>query len=345
MHRLRWLYAILAVLVLGAVGYTVFWFHLKRQVEAGIAEWTAAHRAAGWQVAFSPPAVGGWPFRMVLDLASIELADPKHRQAWAFSLPAVKVVAQPWAPRHLIFLPRGPGRLTWGPDGARAGLEVEAADTKASLVLDPQGRALRLAVVGEQVAARLAYPRFEGTYQAGARHFELHARDNRGQAGAATAVDLALSAEDASGSLITLGPPYGRSIARLGVDLGLTGPLDAQSVERWRDDGGTVELRQLLLRWGPSELKANGTLALDKQMRPIGAMTAEVKGWEPMIDRMVESRQLPRGRGQAMKLAFALLAQPGPDGSKVLTAPISAQDGKLTIGPAAVADLPSLPLE
>src|SRR5215470_12244645 len=118
MHRLRWLYAILVVLVLCAAGYTVFWFHLKRQVEAGIADWTAAHRALGWQVAFSPPAVSGWPYRLVLDLAAIELADPTHPQAWAFSLPAIKVIAQPWAPRHLIFLPRGQARLAWGPNGA-----------------------------------------------------------------------------------------------------------------------------------------------------------------------------------------------------------------------------------
>lgn len=347
MRRLRWVYGLFAALLAAMLAYTAFWFTLKGQIERGIVEWAAERRALGWQVDYKLTPVSGFPYRLVIDLAEVAVADPTHAQAWALRLPAVKVVTQPWTPRHLILLASGRGSLAWGPATARSELRAAGQDLRASLVLGPRDRPLRLAIESQKSSLDLAFPRFDGRFLAWADRAELHFRDNRDGRGdpAETAVDLAVSTVNLTTSVISPGAPFGPTIALLSADLGLTGPIDAPSVARWRDDGGTLELRRAALRWGPFDATANGTMALDAQMRPIGAMTAEARGWEAVLDKLAENRHMARGQARALKLALGLLSKPGPDGAKVLTAPLAAQDGKLLVGPVAVMDLPPLPLE
>jgi hypothetical protein len=345
MRRLRWIYGLLAAFLVAILAYTGFWFYLKGRVEQGLVDWAADRRAHGWQVAYGPPVISGYPYRLVVDLKGIALGDPTHPQAWALALPAIRVVTHPWTLRHILLQPTGQLDVTWGPNGARSELHARAEQWRASLSLDARDRLQRLSIEAKQPNLELAYPRFDGRYRVVAEHGELHLRDNRGALGAKTAADLAVSGEQVSTSFISPGPPFGRTIAALSVDLGLTGPIEAPSVARWRDDGGTVELRRMVLRWGPLDATATGTLALDSQMRPIGAATAEAKNWEAVIDRMAENKHLSRGQVRGLKLGLGLLSKTAPDGTKVLKAPISAQDGHLYIGPVQVAEVPPLPLE
>jgi hypothetical protein len=345
MRRLRWVYGLLAAFLLAILGYTAFWFHLKGRVEQGLAEWSADRRSKGWQVVYGPPAISGYPYRLVVDLKDLALADPTHPQAWALTLPAIRVLTHPWTLRHILLQPSGPLDVAWGPNGARSELHAKAEQWRASLVLDTRDRLQRLSIEAKQPSLDLAYPRFDGRFRVFAEHAELHLRDNRGVAGAKTAADLAASGQQVATSFISPGPPFGRTIAALSLDLGLTGRIDTPNVARWRDDGGTVELLRAAVRWGPLDATATGTLALDNQMRPIGAATAEAKGWEAVIDRLGENKHFSRGQARALKLGLGLLSQTAPDGTKVLKAPISAQDGHLYVGPVQVLELPPLPLE
>ena len=344
--RLRWAYGLIAAILVAIGGYTAFWYALKSRVERGVADWAAERRALGWQVGYTLKPVTGFPYRLVVDLAEIAIADPTHPQAWELRLPAVEVVTHPWTPRHLMLLGSGRATLDWGPANARSRLRAMSKEARASLVLNRNDRPLRFSLEAKQPWLDLAFPRFNGRFMAWGERAELHLRDNRGAAEPAkTAVDLALSVDQLGTTMISPGEPFGPTIARLSVDLGLTGPLPAPTVARWRDDGGTVEMRRAALRWGPFDATANGTLALDAQMRPIGAMTAEARGWDAVLDKLAENRHMPRGQARALKLALGLLSKPGPNGSKVLTAPLAAQEGKLFVGPVAVLDLPPLPLE
>jgi hypothetical protein len=345
MRRLRWVYGLLAVLLLLIVGYSAFWFYLKGRVEQGLAEWAAERRSKGWQVAYAPPAITGFPYRLVLDLNHIALADPTHPLAWSVRVPALRAVTHPWTLRQVMLQPTGQLDVTWGPGSARSALHGKAEQVRASLQLDARDRLRRFSVEVKRADLDLNHPRFDGRYRAIAEHLELHLRDNRGSPGAQTAADLAISVDGLATSFLNPGPPFGRTIAALSVDLGLTGPIEAPTVARWRDDGGTVELRRVALRWGPLDANATGTMALDRQMRPIAALTAEVKGWEAVVDRMAENRHLSRSQARALKIGLTLLSKPDSDGSKVLKAPISAQDGRLYIGPVMVMELPPLPLE
>lgn len=342
MHRLRWLYGILAALLLAIAGYTAFWFHLKSRVEQGLNDWAAEQRLKGWEVAYGPPTFSGYPYRIQVHLKDVSLAAGGTHNMRAVRLTSIKAITHPWTLRHIMLQPEGTTEfhLVTGTDGFK--LTGTATQQRASLILERDGRVQRFSYEALKPAVDLAASRLSGPGTARAEKLELHSRDNRATSGAPTVADLAVTIDQLSVTGIDAGPPFGSTVTRLELDLGATGPVDAPSVALWRDAGGTVELRRLALRWGPFDASATGTLALDKQMRPIGALTAEAKGWEAVIDRLAEVRLIARGQARGLKIGLGLLAQPAPDGGKLLKAPITAQDGRLFLGPVMLADLPAL---
>ena len=95
--------------------------------------------------------------------------------------------------------------------------------------------------------------------------------------------------------------------------------------------------------WGALDLRANGTMALDADMRPLGALTADIRGYEEALEAMAEAGMLRRNILPASRVALNLLAKTDEsDGRKVLTVPLTAQDGALFLGPIKLSDLPAV---
>ena len=143
------------------------------------------------------------------------------------------------------------------------------------------------------------------------------------------------------------GGALGPTIGRLGFDVSLMGAIPPgspkESLAAWRDDGGTLELRSLRTLWGKLDLNMSGTLALDSQMRPEGALTAIVRGFNETIDAVVAHGLLRGNQAAALKVAMGLMARTPPEGGPPqLNVPLSAQDGTLSLAGLPLARLPAL---
>jgi hypothetical protein len=83
------------------------------QTQSRLDAGAAALRRAGWSVAWDSRHVGGYPFRLDVDVANLRLADPS---GWAVALPALKSEAFAFAPANWVFY--APSGLTFSrPDG------------------------------------------------------------------------------------------------------------------------------------------------------------------------------------------------------------------------------------
>ena len=137
-----------------------------------------------------------------------------------------------------------------------------------------------------------------------------------------------------------------REIRLLDLNTTVTGLPDdmatAMSVSQWRDGGGTVEVRQLRLQWGEVGITAKGSLALDERMRLIGALTAQIKGYEKLIDLAVATGDLRDDSIVGTRAVLGLLAAAS---GGILSVPVRLQDGQLFLGPAVIAKLQPLPLD
>ncbi len=331
---MRRLVLTLFLLLVLAGGYTAYWLVLAHQLEAGLGPWAEAQRAAGLTVAWQSVAVEGFPasFRLRFSAASAAGDRPVRFSAAA---PLLVAKARPWNLRQWrLSAPQGAGATL--PEEA-SGCDSAAADGSISLgrgrstVIDLSLRDL----AGNGLAAGLRIAGAEARLELPDRPPASHL-----DAGITAAVRL---------SDVTLPkavPAFGKEVETLSLALTVKGALPPgklrDALAAWRQDGGTVELTDGSLHWGALTLDASGTLALDDQLQPIGALTATIENQNAIVDAAVASGNLRAADAGLVKIVLGLLAKPGADGKKRLTVPVSLQNERLYLGPAKIAALPRI---
>lgn len=330
----RILAPLLAVLVLAAAAYTGYWHHIAGTLRGSVAPWAEARRAEGYALRWDEMTVTGFPtgFRLRFDRASIARQTPLPYEV---RIPLLVAEAAPWDLEHW--------RLA-APKGGEIALPAEettvaAASLDGALALgDPGGTTITLAahrVAGGDAAAGLAVAEAEARLTLPAAAPASH-RDTR----------LDLSLQLAGLTLPRAVPPFDGTIETLSLRASLKGALPSgpprRSLAAWRDDGGTVELEEGRLRWGKLDASANGALALDGSLQPIGALTATIEGHDAIVDAAVAAGSLRAGDARLAKIVLGLMAQPGADGRRRITLPVSVQEGRLYLGPAEIAALPTI---
>jgi hypothetical protein len=114
----------------------------------------------------------------------------------------------------------------------------------------------------------------------------------------------------------------------------------------WRDAGGTIEVGHVSLQSGPIDIQGSGTLAIDAELRPVGAFAAEIQGYDTVVDQLVADGRVSRKNADLARAVLATMAGADAEtGKSKLTIPISMQDGWLYVGPAHLLKIPPLQLD
>jgi hypothetical protein len=67
--------------------------------------------------------------------------------------------------------------------------------------------------------------------------------------------------------------------------------------------------------WGPLDLTASATLALDDQLQPMGAGSARLVGYAETLDMLASRAAISRSAATATKAVLSLVAHSPEDGS------------------------------
>ncbi len=322
-------------LVTALVGYTAYWFVLAGEAREGIARWSQNWRAEGYSVSHAEPDLSGFPLSLRASIAAPSVGGGGGETAWRWSGEGISASLRPWDLSTIRLRIEGSHEITVGEAGERR-YELDAASAVATVSLGAGDRVERIDATFAAFEVRedrwteplrIGRLRIEGTgyHRAGA---------------GARATDIALVVGDAALPVAPQGP-LGRTIARVRADVTILGtfperPLEA-AMAAWRDDGGTVELRGLVIRWGPLDLSADGTLALDSELRPIGALSASIAGVDEAVASLLAEGSIGAAEAAAMRVAFNLFARITSSAGDRLNVPITAQDGRIFVGPVAVA--------
>jgi hypothetical protein len=323
---------LLAVVALAAAGYVGFWFFAAGQVRDGIDGWAAFHRARGVEVSYGAPAISGFPYRLIVEVAEPRLALPLHPLQPAWSAPRLAAVAHPWNVREVLIDLAGRHALGFTQRALRRDLDLQVPEGRAGYRADSDGRLALLSIDLHRPSLREPATGLA----AAAQRLQLHLRP-----GQAPDVNLEVAGSAEQVSAEGLGPlPFGPVIGKLAVEAELRGLLDgpspAAAAAAWRDAGGTIEIRRFVLVWGDLQIEGTGTLALDDRMRPVGAGAARVRGQEAVIDLAVADGQMSAGAGNLAKATLGALAAAN---GGVLSVPFRMQEGWLFLGPARLARL------
>ncbi len=314
-RRRRW--PLVLALLLGVVvaGHAAGWWFLAGQLEAGVALWASQRRAEGWQVAHGPPMRGGWPLAVTLTLPEVAL----RRDGAGWQAERVRL--------HLL----GPGfdRLRLEGEGRQAlvvnGTPMPMAADQLVAVLPigpdaqgPGGLPREAALRAERL--RLDLP--AGPVELGPTRLDLTTRP-------APRRDESLALLQGATDRLTLPPAVaaipglavlGPSLQRLSLDLALTGPwpgtagLPAARAARWRDAGGTLEVRSLALDWGAASASASATLALDEALQPAGAGTVRLAGGTAVLQAAQAAGMLGRREATAAQFMLTMMQRTPPEG-------------------------------
>lgn len=328
--------ALSAVVV--AAAYAGFWYYARGVALNGIADWVEAQRDAGFRIAHEPLRTGGFPFVVQINADAVSAADAGGR--WSWRAGGIGVEIRPWDFRRVRIEAFGKQNFTFRRDGAVTRIALEARESVA--IIAKSGR------LGD-LTLRIQKPRLSG--DAG----ELRAGEIWLEAAMAATpptthneplLRLSLAAADAV-LPAAWGSALGRKIKTLRADIKVLGAIAGgplgDAIEAWRQNGGTVEVEWLHLVWGPADLRAKGTLALDAQQRLLGALSADIRGHDAALEALRAASMVSDMTASLAKIGLALLARtPAEGGAPVLSLPVTAQGGALYLGPVKLLNLPKI---
>lgn len=327
--RSRKIAAIAVAAVVAAGGaYTAYWYAAAAGVRAGIDRWADQRRAAGWEVAMGRPQLGGFPFRIDVVIDGAKIAGPESAARWRWMPPSIRASVRPWAPQQVSVDAHGTHSIDTG-DGI---LTARLAEADGDLVAG--AGALRDAVV-RFAGIDLSLP--DGSkLTAGSLILHLQAQSPIDEAGPDSGTRGTGLAFDARTLVLPDGwkLPLGPAVDRLSVDAIVAGTVDPRGsvpeiLGRWRDAGGALEVKALAVDWRALKLRAGGTFALDENLQPQGAATAEIDGIDPTADALIAAGMIDAKTAFAAKVANrALTLGGGP-----ARLPVTIQNQQLYLGP------------
>ena len=118
-------------------------------------------------------------------------------------------------------------------------------------------------------------------------------------------------------------------------------------IEYWRKKGGVLEVNDIILKHGPVRIKGEGTLALNKDLQPMGAFSLEVGGYMEAVDRLQSSRLILPSEARFTKAILSMLAvkkkkDKNHEIDKIVKLPLIIQDRFFYLGPLVLGRVPIL---
>ncbi|KPF80987.1 hypothetical protein IP70_24830 [alpha proteobacterium AAP38] len=342
LHRYRPLFLGLSVAILLLLAYTAWWSTLAWRVRAALAEAPAKAMAEkGVQLDLRDAVVGGFPLTVSVELSGARAQWPSGT---VLETGAVTASAFAWAPTDIILSSTAPVRLDLAGSARHEPVVggAGAVRVEASLGLNGKPKLVTARLSGVEAAMKAGNGRLKAadailTWTAPAQP-PVGPTDSQGQ------TSLLISNLDLPGAVPA---PLQQRIEQVALSYEPRGPLppkpSVEGMTAWRDGGGTLEIRSFRVLWSGMDLRANATLALDRDMQPEGAGTAELSGADALIDVMGTRGNIPADRVAVMKQGLKGLTRRSDDGRDVLSVPITLQNRQLSVGPIVVGVLPVVP--
>ena len=337
---------VVGTIAIAVAGYSGYWFLAAGEIGDRIDDWAEKQRAQGLEIEHDGTFVSGFPFRFEVTLKEPRVHDTRNGWRWATGM--LRAEASSWDFSEVTVFPDRHNSVQVLLEGGEwRDIDARIDDGRLVVKVDEERRI-------REIAFDLRGTEVDGVWpQQTARVGSLQANglaiddDGSGEEVLKTSIavrDAVLPSDLAEG--------LGETLDFLDIDASVVGSIPSErgtneAITAWRDGGGTLELNDFRVRWGPLGVESAGTIALDGAMRPIAALTADIIGYGDVIDALIMSNMIPLGDAFIAKVAFNMLAEKPEDGGPPVLrgVPVTAQDGTLSVATIKVAELPPLPLE
>ncbi|CAN7252842.1 DUF2125 domain-containing protein [Phenylobacterium sp. LjRoot219] len=326
------LYLPFVLLLIAAVGWTVFWLWARGEVQKRLDASVADLGRAGYQLSWKERTIGGYPFRMDVTLREARVREPS---GWGLDAPEIAGEAFLYAPTHWVIAapqgltfvrPRG-GSVAVGGKLLRASLNgLEKRPPNFSF----QGQGLTFTpVAGAEPFALQSAELVEFHLRPGPNdEGGVFARLDNGKARLSGL--FGQIAGDKPVSLV-----WNSTLSKIST---FHGADWADAVRRWSDAGGRMTVRDAKLTAGEALIETSAsTLAVGRDGRLRGVMPVSLRQAPRALGAMAQTGVLPETTASAAS-AVAAARQTG----ETTRATLNFEAGQMTLGPVALGPAPRI---
>lgn len=340
--------------------YSLYWFIVADKLRTSFEAFAKTAHPGGVAVGWTDLEISGYPYRIAATLSAPVATAPQAPEDWSWQAESLEADFLPYNLRHVVLKIGGEQLFTYrdvsGPAPKNHTLRATAAGgTWASYVDVPGLPVGRLAIdIGNLVAELDGAPQSAPSERFAAGRLQLHLRPaeetvKTGEApilaSLAGSYDLALQGDDMAFDRADALPVLGSKIGLIAVQARLRNvprSEHASFVEfsrNWLQRGGTLAISDLVVKWGPLDMWAQGELTLDAEARPKGTFQAEVANYPALLDALVKAGLVKARDAQLAKVGLGLFSELQGTGENRIRVPIAMTDGKLYLGPLFVSKL------
>ena len=318
--------AILMALLLFAAAWSGWWYYSASTARHLLQGWTEDQRAQGFDIAYERADLSGYPLNVTLTILGFQAAAPDS--AWHFSGEKMVVSFPAWRPDRYTLNSVGPVQASATAIPGSTERPISAGELLGDYSLTDR-------------TLRLLTRRVSGPMGVEIREF--------GFTGIDTPDGYLARLEAVDGHFPNWIPqtlPQHISAAILGFRLDRSFPYDGSGdpetrFAAWRDRGGAIDVTEIAAVWGDLNLRGDGTVTLDTAMRPLASFSLRARGLAETARRFEQAGMIDKQVRRAIDLGVNLLSLGGSMGGEVKL-PVTVQDGLLSLGPVAVAEIPPL---
>lgn len=345
--------------------YSIYWYVAAGKLQTGIETFAANAHSGDIAVGWSALSFSGYPYRIAATFTAPTITAPQAPEDWSWQAESLEADFLPYNLRHVVLKVDGEQVLRYrdvsGPQPRRHVVRARAEGAWASYVDVRNAPFGRLAIDIDKLVAVKDEGEGEGKIgkpgpleRLAAKRLQLHLRPAESPTTAPTApvlaanagsYDLALQGEDMVIDAAAAIPVLGSRISFLAVQARLRNmPKNAKASlielsRDWLQQGGALAISDLIVKWGPLDMWAQGEVTLDDKARPKGTFNAEISDYPGLLKALVKGGVVSQRDAKVALLGMGLVAQLQGSKEGKLRVPIVMNDGKLYLGPIVVATL------
>ena len=331
---------IISMVVAVAILYVGYWYFASLQLER-IVERAVAGEYSAIRINYRKSTVTGFPFSIRIDLEAPEIIADGAQVRWRSNAAIIEI--QPWNTRRYRLSLVGPHSVELG--RLRGLRELDVLSEQIIVVAEVGGDGAFSGAMLDLAGLKINSNNNSHTSTISRLEIRLSDANPKETERLDPGFEVSLSADNVDILHLNV-HRLGSKIRKVRAGFKLIGEIskyDKAAADAWRQAGGTLEVQWLQVVWGALDFRAVGTVALDDELRPLAAMTADIRGFVAALQALAAAGMISSSAARTGSMALSLIATPSSDGSpSVLTVPLTAQDGGLFLGPVRLARLPIL---
>lgn len=330
---------LMVFLVVMALSYSGYWYYISYYIDDYISEIKDDLRDEGIRMNYDDLSIKGFPYRFSLNFKTLNLSAMQGRHSVNWTSDASELIIQPWNPTHGILLTQK-STISFGSMAAKKQtITLSPASSKISVRFGA-GALQQVSMVFDAVQMKTAK---ENTFYANSLGFHIRMPETGPSLKPLEVNDLV---EPALANVALLLRGFGKTDSNTKGDVDLsftprgqvTPKLEANALERWRNLGGTIDLDTLKILWNAKTMIADGSLTIDENFYPLGAMTLKVPDADPLRNFLKDMGWATRGEANEISTWVNVWGSKNMKNGLV-NIPIMIQDGFVSVAGATLGRL------